>query len=141
MPQTVLIPYHVSLIPLEKERIMKKRILIVDDEERIRKVYKRFLYAVSIKLYDVTDTADAEEATECLIRHQFDLVILDLRMAGVDGRELFAIIKECNPQQKVIVASVYPIDRQRRMVPAADDYFDKADGPIRLLEAVTRNMA
>lgn len=119
---------------------MKKRILIVDDEERIRKVYKRFLYAVSISLYDVTDAADAEEATEILVRHDFDLVILDLRMSGVDGAELFSIIKECNPRQKVLVASVYPVDKQKRLAPAADDYFDKADGPVKLLAAVTRNM-
>lgn len=120
---------------------MKKRILIVDDEDRIRKVYKRFIYAVSLKLYEVTDTADAEEATECLIREDFDLVILDIRMPGVDGTTLFDVIKERDPAMKVIVASVYPVDKQQRLIPAADDYFDKTQGPVRLMEAVTRNMA
>lgn len=120
---------------------MKKRILIVDDEEKIRRIYKSFIYAVSLKLYDVVETSNATEATNRLIREKIDMVILDIKLAGVDGQVLFDVIKEYDPDLKVLVASGYPVEKQRRMIPTATDYFDKTESPIKLLEAITRNIA
>jgi CheY-like chemotaxis protein len=66
-----------------------------------------------------------------------DIIILDIEMPGVDGRVMFEIIKEYNPDLKVIVASVYPIDQQKRLIPFALDYFDKSQGIMKLLAKVS----
>ncbi len=110
-----------------------KRILIVEDEKRMREIYSRLLRAVGV---EVVEAADAWEATEVLIREKVDLVLLDLRMAEVDGKEMFEVIQELNPDLKIIISSVYSIDKQKKMVPSAQDYFDKSQGSFILLEKI-----
>jgi CheY-like chemotaxis protein len=83
---------------------------------------------------------NATEATNIMIREGIDLILLDVRMAVVDGREMFDIIKEYDPQGKVIISSVYPVERQRELIPKALGYYDKSDGPIKLLEMVVNNL-
>jgi DNA-binding NtrC family response regulator len=116
---------------------LKKRILIIDDEERIREIYKRYFNAVGASVFEIIETGNAREATEYIIREPVDIIILDIEMPGVDGRVMFEIIKEYNPDLKVIVASVYPIDQQKRLIPFALDYFDKSQGIMKLLAKVS----
>jgi two-component system alkaline phosphatase synthesis response regulator PhoP/two-component system response regulator VicR len=75
---------------------MSKRVLIVDDEEVIRK----FLRIHLVKLgYEVTEAADGEQAIEQLGKDDFDLLICDIMMPKKDGWE---VIKEAksNPKTK-----------------------------------------
>jgi two-component system alkaline phosphatase synthesis response regulator PhoP/two-component system response regulator VicR len=77
---------------------MSKRVLIVDDEEVIRK----FLRIHLVKLgYEVTEAADGEQAIEQLGKDDFDLLICDIMMPKKDGWE---VIKEAksNPKTKNI---------------------------------------
>lgn len=117
---------------------MKQRILIIDDEEHIRAIYKRLFKAMGPSVFEVIETSNATEATNYIIREHVDIVILDIKMPSIDGRLMFEIIKEYNPGLKVIVASVYPVDEQKRLIPFALDYFDKSQGPIKLLEKVNQ---
>ena len=119
---------------------MKKRILIIDDEEAIRRNYRRFFLTFGATLFEVIETANAIEATNYIIRERVDIVVLDIKMPHIDGRMMFEVIKEYNPKLKVIVASVYPIDQQKRSIPFASDYFDKSQGPMKLLEKVTSHV-
>lgn len=114
-----------------------KKILIIDDEDRIRDIYCRLFVQAGII---VRKAKNATEATNIMIREEIDLVLLDIRMAIVDGREMFDIIKEYNPLGKVIISSVYPVEKQRELIPKALDYYDKSDGPIKLLEIVVNNL-
>lgn len=114
-----------------------KKILIIDDEDRIRDIYCRLFVQAGII---VRKAKNATEATNIMIREEIDLVLLDIRMAIVDGREMFDIIKEYNPFGKVIISSVYPVEKQRELIPKALDYYDKSDGPIKLLEIVVNNL-
>ncbi len=118
---------------------MKKRILVIDDEEAIRKIYSRLFQAVGSTTFDVVTTSNAVEAANFLIRAPgpIDLVLLDIKIPNIDGREIFEIIREYDPNIKIIVASVYPIDKQREMLPQAADYYDKSEGALKLLEKVT----
>jgi two-component system alkaline phosphatase synthesis response regulator PhoP/two-component system response regulator VicR len=75
---------------------MNKKILVVDDEEVIRK----FLRIHLVKLgYEVTEAADGEQAIEQLGIDDFDLLICDIMMPKKDGWE---VIKEAksNPKTK-----------------------------------------
>lgn len=114
-----------------------KKILIIDDEDRIRDIYSRLFVQAGII---VRRAKNATEATNIMIREDIDLVLLDVRMAVVDGRTMFDIIKEYDPLGKVIISSVYPVEKQRELIPKALDYYDKSDGPIKLLEMVVNNL-
>lgn len=75
---------------------MSKKILVVDDEEVIRK----FLRIHLVKLgCEVKEAADGEQALEQLGKDDFDLLICDIMMPKKDGWE---VIKQCksNPKMK-----------------------------------------
>ena len=120
-----------------KKGVKMKKVLIIDDEDRIRDIYSRLFVQAGII---VRRAKNATEATNIMIREDIDLILLDLRMAVVDGRTMFDIIKEYDPHGKVIVSSVYPIEKQRELIPSALDYYDKSDGPLKLLEKVVNTL-
>ena len=67
------------------------KILIVDDEERIRTILKIMLTSNG---YEIGEAADGKEALLVLENGYFDMVISDIRMDGMDGRELLSEIKK-----------------------------------------------
>lgn len=77
---------------------MSKKILVVDDEEVIRKFLRIHLAKLG---YEVTEAADGEQALEQLGKDDFDLLICDVMMPKKDGWE---VIKQCksNPRMKNI---------------------------------------
>ncbi|MGE0268082.1 MAG: response regulator transcription factor [Candidatus Omnitrophota bacterium] len=119
---------------------MKYRILIIDEEEVARLIYKRSIYSLSNTLYEVVEAKTAKEATNYIIRNRVDLVIMEINLPDVDGLRMFDIIKEYNPDMKVIVASIYPLVRQRQLIPFASGYYHKAEGLHHLMERVTRTI-
>ena len=79
-------------------------ILFVDDEEVIRTSFTRELQA---EHFAVTAAADGSEAVAVLRAVQFDLVITDLMMPGVDGFGVLKAAKELSPQTSVIILTGY----------------------------------
>ena len=79
---------------------MKTRILIVDDEEE-------FVEALSERLimrdYDVTTSLSGEDAIEKVKGYNFDVVILDVSMPGMNGVEALGEIKKIKPLTEVIM--------------------------------------
>ena len=65
------------------------RILIVDDEPLIRKILSKYL---SEKSYFIETADDGQAAMEKLGNDRFDLVLTDLRMPNMGGRELLQIM-------------------------------------------------
>lgn len=100
-----------------------KKILIIDDEERMRRIYARLL---TLEGFNVIESPDAMDANELLKRERVDLVLLDIKMPEVDGSILYEAIRMFHKKIKVIVASVYPIDEQKRIIEGAADYYDKS---------------
>jgi DNA-binding NtrC family response regulator len=119
---------------------MKKNILIIDDEERIREIYARLFHAIGSTIFEVFEASNAEEAKEIIFRERLDLILLDIKMPRIDGIKMFEAIKEVNPRLEIVVASVYPIEKQKKLIPFADSYYDKSEGPIKLLEKVTARL-
>lgn len=114
-----------------------RRVLIIDDEEKIRDIYCRLFVQAGIL---VRRAKNAVEATNLMLREDMDLILLDIKMARVDGRVMYEVIREYKPNQKVIVSSVYPIEKQRELIPSAWDYYDKSEGPLKLLEKVVNTL-
>lgn len=70
----------------------KPRVLLIDDDKSIRKMYCELL---SIADFVVTDAASAQDGLEHLLRGEvFDLVITDIMMAKMDGWELLTTIRK-----------------------------------------------
>ncbi|SLM30367.1 Transcriptional regulatory protein ZraR [Desulfamplus magnetovallimortis] len=67
------------------------KILVVDDEERIRQILKLMLMSLG---HDIDEAFDGRDAFEKLEKDYFDLVISDIRMDRLDGRGLLKKIKE-----------------------------------------------
>jgi DNA-binding NtrC family response regulator len=79
---------------------MKTRVLLVDDEEEFVQALAERL---SIRDYDVTTSLSGEDAVEKLRHYNFDVVILDVRMPGMDGTEVLHEMKRIKPLTEVIM--------------------------------------
>ena len=77
---------------------MSRKILIVDDEEVIRKFLKIHLTKLG---YEVQEAADGEQAIEQLGKEDFDLLICDVLMPKKDGWQVIREVKS-NPKTKDI---------------------------------------
>jgi len=79
---------------------MAARILIVDDDEITRKSLSEIL---RIEKYDVQTAEAGEVALETLASHEIDLMLLDIRMTGMDGIEVLKKTKEISPDTQVVM--------------------------------------
>lgn len=82
----------------------RPRILVVDDEAGIRELLAKTL---AVAEYDVDLAPGGQEALERLHRDQYDLLITDLRMPGVDGLTLIREARRFMPQLPIIIITGY----------------------------------
>lgn len=85
--------------------IENRRILVVDDDDRVRRLVQAGL--VKEKGWEVSTASDGEEAMRKISAHAFDLVITDLRMPGMQGLELIRLIKDASPSTQAILLTAY----------------------------------
>jgi len=83
----------------------KVDILVIDDEEVIRSLFKEALGRLG---HRVLVAESGSEGLEIVKQRDFDLVFLDLKMPDIDGAELFRQIKAIKPQLLVIIITGYP---------------------------------
>lgn len=90
--------------PSEPDR--NKKILLVDDEQMVRKMVSRLISRLNC---DVLEARNGYEAIEMLLKHKEDisLVLLDLTMPGMNGWETLAGLREIRPELPVIMTSGY----------------------------------
>jgi len=99
-----------------------KRILVVDDEESIRLLYKEELEEEG---YVVECAKNGEEALEMLPVFKPDLVSLDIKMPVMDGIEALKRIREKERQLPIILCSAYGDYKQDLTTWASDAYVVK----------------
>jgi len=80
-------------------------ILVVDDEEMIRKLFQDTLGEFG---HTVIAVGTSSEGLELVKQSDFDMVFLDLKMPGMDGAELFRQIKTIKPNLPVVIITGYP---------------------------------
>jgi CheY-like chemotaxis protein/anti-sigma regulatory factor (Ser/Thr protein kinase) len=83
---------------------MRKKILLVDDEETLRWALHE---ALTEEGYDVENTNDGVKALEFARKANYDLVISDLRMPTMGGLQLVSEIKKIRPNAKSIIITAY----------------------------------
>jgi len=107
-------------------------ILVVDDDDRIRDLLKRFLAREG---HRVTTASDAAAARRLLATMTFDLAILDVMMPGEDGLSLLAAIREGRQKETpvmLLTARGEASDRIAGLKTGADDYLPKPFEPEEL---------
>jgi CheY-like chemotaxis protein len=87
-----------------KEKLKPTRILIIDDEDTLRDLYRRLMVQYFCEIKDVPTGADA---LELISREDFDLVLLDYMLPGEDGTEIFRQIRKLRPAISVVIISGY----------------------------------
>jgi two-component system response regulator AtoC len=107
-------------------------LLLVDDEENIRFSLARLLERHG---YRVTTAVDGEDALQRLQRHEFDIVLSDLRMPKRDGLELLAELRQRRVLANVVLMSAYASrdDALAAVRAGAADYVAKPVNPEELL--------
>ena len=79
-----------------------KKVLVVDDERRVRELLKTALEDV-YGLFAVTTAVDGREALEILGTERFSLVLTDLQMPGVDGIGVMHCVQDFYPGTPVMI--------------------------------------
>ena len=112
----------------------KASILVVDDEEVVRRSYARILAQMDC---DAQAAADGEQALQAMTQRPFDVVLLDLRMPGAHGLDILKTIKERWPASQVVVITGYPtVESARKALRlGACDYLAKPPDPDELMDA------
>ena len=100
-----------------------KKILIVDDEENIRLLYKEELEDEG---FAVECAESGEEALEKLPLFRPDLVTLDIKMPGMGGIEVLRRIRETERRLPIILCSAYGDYKQNLATWASDAYVVKS---------------
>jgi DNA-binding response OmpR family regulator len=84
---------------------MSRRILIIDDEENIRRLTRMTLEAVG---YQVAEASDGERGLDSFgDGSDWDAVLLDQKMPGISGLDVLRRIKERRPEARVIMVTAY----------------------------------
>ena len=99
------------------------RLLVVDDEENIRILFKEELEDEG---YEVETASNGYEAVEKFKTGAFDLIILDIKMPGMDGIQALNEIKNTNKDQPVILCSAYGEFKQDFSSWVSDGYVVKS---------------
>jgi len=94
--------------PSKTSHQLKEKILLVDDEPAIRRVLTRILAGEG---YNVLPATNGVEALEFAAHGDFDLVLLDLNMPGMNGWDTFEKLTSKNPLLPIIVITARPNQR------------------------------
>ena len=114
-------------------------ILIIEDDADIAAIERDYL---SLAGYDVTIAADGNTGLQAALTGDFDLLLLDLMLPGVDG---FTICKQVRAQKKIpilmVSARTGDADKIRGLGFGADDYVEKPFSPSVLVARVKAHLA
>lgn len=118
---------------------MAKRILIIEDEMEIAELERDFL---EVSGYDVVIKSNGNDGLAEVINNDFDLVIVDIMLPGIDGFEICRNIRrEKNTPVMFVSAKQDDIDKIRGLGLGADDYMVKPFNPQELVARVGAHIA
>ena len=106
-------------------------ILVIDDDQRLRRLLKQFLENNGFRVSDAEDTAEAKKIMKSLI---FDLLVIDIMMPGQNGLEFLKEVRINNDVPALMLTAMSaPEDRLDGLEFGADDYMTKPFEPRELL--------
>lgn len=118
-------PEEINQNVLESEE--SKSLLVVDDEERIRRLLKMYLEKAE---YAIDEAKDGKRALEMALENDYDLILLDLMMPEMDGIEVAEELrKEKETPIMMLTAKGEELNRIQGFEVGADDYIVKPFSP------------
>ncbi|MBB6674184.1 response regulator transcription factor [Cohnella nanjingensis] len=103
------------------------RILVVDDEERIRRLLRMYLEKEG---YAIEEAEDGETALRRAQQEEFDLIVLDLMLPGIDGMEVCTRLRQTKATPIIMLtAKGEEVNRVQGFEVGADDYVVKPFSP------------
>ena len=106
-------------------------ILIIDDDQKIRLLLKKFLDNNGFRVSDAENTQQAKKIMETLI---FDLLVIDIMMPGQNGLDFLKEVRQTNAIPTLMLTAMSnPEDRLDGLEYGADDYMTKPFEPRELL--------
>jgi DNA-binding NtrC family response regulator len=86
-------------------KAQKRKVLLVEDEAIVRESLRDWLVEDG---YDVECVGSGEEALGRVKQEEFGVIVLDLRLPGIDGLQVFEQVKELRPKAKGVIITAYP---------------------------------
>lgn len=110
------------------------RLLIVEDEKNLCDTIAKNLYGAG---YEVDTLYDGNDALDCILSEDYDLIVLDLNLPGTDGMDILKELRKKNEETKVIILSAKSqiADKVAGLDAGANDYLEK---PFHLQELEAR---
>jgi len=119
---------------------MKSNILVVDDENVARQSLTEIL---KLEGYNVVSLPNGQAAVEHVRTHPVDLMVVDLRMPGMDGLQVIQVVNQASPDTEVILLTAHgstdsAIQALRLRI---HDYLTKPAAPSQVLASVKKGLA
>jgi two-component system phosphate regulon response regulator OmpR len=113
----------------------KTKILVVDDDARLRDLLNRYLTEQGFSVRTVTDATDMNRQ---LARERYDLMVLDLMLPGEDGLSICRRLRGGNENMPIIMLTAKgdDVDRIVGLEVGADDYLPKPFNPRELIARI-----
>jgi DNA-binding response OmpR family regulator len=118
---------------------MKSNILVVDDEPVARQSLSDIL---RLEGYQVSAVANGELAVDHIRNYAVDLIVLDLKMPGMNGMDVVQVVNQISPDTEIILLTAYgsmetAVEALRQRV---HDYLFKPASPHQILESVKHGL-
>jgi len=117
-----------------------KKLLIVDDEEKVRKLVE---VTLSIGELEILHASSGEEGLRKAQESMPDIILLDIMMPGrLDGIEVCRLLKK-DPATKdiyiiMLTAKGQQVDKKKGFAAGADEYFVKPFSPLKLMNKIDK---
>ena len=118
---------------MARHSVQPWQVLIVDDEPVIREVF-RLVLAADSRFHVVAEASDGIEAVTEAAAHQPDVIVLDLAMPRMGGREALPLLREASPSSRIVVCSAHGASEAEVRAMGADAYVEKPHAPRTLTE-------
>jgi DNA-binding response OmpR family regulator len=115
--------------------VMNEKVLIVEDEENIRKF---IVTNLEISNFEVKEAGSSEEAMKICNSYTPDVIVLDIMLPGLDGYRLCKILRDKFPEVVIIMltAKTQDSDKIHGLNIGADDYMAKPFNPMELISRI-----
>ena len=133
-----MLSLHLSDVVISKERFMSPtKVLLVDDHPIVRTGIRNLLERAA-EINVVGEASDGYEALKLVDKLSPDVVLLDMEMPGMNGKEVAVQLKQAGSSVKILVLSAHD-DRQyiqELLANGASGYLTKEEVPEAIIEAV-----
>jgi DNA-binding NtrC family response regulator len=110
-------------------------IMVIDDEDHIRHLYKEEL---TDNGHEVTLAGSAKEALNHIKSRKFDLAILDIKLGDTNGLDLLQQMHQQDPELPVILCTAYDSFREHEQAVVATDYVVKSSDLTELKKTISK---